>query len=58
MRLHHTFRDVDEALPTLAEYLLQSGYRRPSRVGDTQELTFQHFTINKPLNREITTPHR
>lgn len=52
------FRSVNEALPSLAHMLLTEGADVPSRVGTTKELTFQHFTITKPLEREIVVQGR
>jgi thymidylate synthase len=53
-----TYRSVNEALPVLAHLLNTEGARVPSRVGNTKELTFQHFTILDPLQREIVVPGR
>jgi thymidylate synthase len=52
------FRSVNEALPSLAHMLLTEGTDVPSRVGATKELTFQHFTITDPLQREIVVEGR
>lgn len=48
-----TFRNVNEALPALAHNLLENGKEDDSRAGKTKELTFQHFTLTHPLEREI-----
>lgn len=53
-----TYRSVNEALPVLAHLLLTEGADVPSRVGATKELTFQHFTIEDPLQREIVVEGR
>lgn len=52
------FRSVNEALPALANLLLEHGAHIPSRVGATKEKTFQHFTISDPLQREIVVEGR
>lgn len=52
------YRSVNEALPVLAHLLLTEGTDVPSRVGATKELTFQHFTIADPLQREIVVQGR
>lgn len=53
-----TYRSVNEALPALAHLLLTEGADVPSRVGATKELTFQHFSITDPLQREIVVEGR
>jgi thymidylate synthase len=52
------YRNVNEALPSLARRILDEGACVPSRAGATKELTFQHFTITHPLEREIVIPGR
>jgi thymidylate synthase len=53
-----TYRSVNEALPVLAHLLNTDGEHVYSRAGRTRELTFQHFTISDPLQREIVVKGR
>lgn len=52
------FSNVNEALLVLSQHLLSEGAVVDSRAGMTKEMTFQHFTLNYPLEREILVPGR
>lgn len=53
-----TFRDVNQALPSLAHAVLTQGEEVGSRNGRCKELTHVSVQLTEPLNREIMLPER
>lgn len=53
-----TYRDVNHALPDLANLIMVGGERVDTKVGKTMELLMQNFTLTEPLNREVIVPGR
>jgi hypothetical protein len=58
MLQNRSFKDINEALPKLANAVTSLGSTVGSRAGRTKELTFQGVTLLEPRNREILLPSR
>lgn len=58
MNRNYVYGNVNEALPSLMHELLEFGEEFGSRAGKTLELTFVGITLERPWQREITSPSR
>lgn len=58
MNRNYIFRDVNQALPALAETIMHDGHEIGSRAGRTKEMTMVGVTLEQPCNRYITVHNR
>lgn len=53
-----TFRNASDALIHLSKSLLENARRVPGRTGEVSEIKGVNFTLEKPLEREVSVPPR